>query len=94
MERTPHVMLVGDGATNFAIAQGMPRENLLTPEAESSYLEWKRSCSDGKGHDTLGFSRWMVRAISPLQVTHERIWRASLPGRVGDSPIIGAGFML
>ncbi len=36
MERTPHVLLVGDGALQFALQQGFPKETLLTPESEQA----------------------------------------------------------
>ncbi|HEX8023349.1 isoaspartyl peptidase/L-asparaginase, partial [Mucilaginibacter sp.] len=40
MEKTPHVMLVGEGATQFAVEQGMKKEKLLTPETEKIWKEW------------------------------------------------------
>ena len=40
MEKTPHVLLVGDGALQFAIEQGFPKEDLLTPESEQAWREW------------------------------------------------------
>jgi len=40
MEKTPHVMLVGDGALQFALAQGFERTNLLTPSSEKAWKEW------------------------------------------------------
>src|ERR1700759_5158313 len=43
MEKTPHVMLVGDGATEFAVEQGFKREKLLTPESEKSWKEWLKT---------------------------------------------------
>jgi N4-(beta-N-acetylglucosaminyl)-L-asparaginase len=44
MERTPHVMLVGEGAQQFAVAQGFPLEpQKLSPDAESAYREWLKT---------------------------------------------------
>lgn len=40
MEKTPHVMLVGDGALQFALQQGFKKENLLTPKSEKDWQEW------------------------------------------------------
>ena len=40
MEKTPHVLLVGDGALQFALQQGFPKEDLLTPESEQAWREW------------------------------------------------------
>jgi N4-(beta-N-acetylglucosaminyl)-L-asparaginase len=44
MERTPHVMLVGEGAQQFAVAQGFPLEpQKLSPDAEKAYREWLKT---------------------------------------------------
>src|SRR5690606_24845855 len=40
MEKTPHVMLVGEGALQFALENGFKKENLLTPESEKAWKEW------------------------------------------------------
>lgn len=45
MERTGHVMLVGEGAERFAVAHGFPRENLLTEESRKTWLLWKETMS-------------------------------------------------
>ena len=47
MERTPHVLLVGEGATQFAVEQGFTREQLLTPESREAWQKWLQS---GKGY--------------------------------------------
>ena len=93
MERTPHVMLAGEGATQFALANGMPETNLLTSEAAARYEEWKRvnpSLRKQSGHDTLGIlaidsAGHLAGACTTSGLAFK------LPGRVGDSPIIGAG---
>ena len=43
MEKTPHVLLVGQGALQFALAEGFPREKLLTPEADKAWREWRKT---------------------------------------------------
>nr|1AYY_A Chain A, GLYCOSYLASPARAGINASE [Elizabethkingia meningoseptica]1AYY_C Chain C, GLYCOSYLASPARAGINASE [Elizabethkingia meningoseptica]2GAC_A Chain A, GLYCOSYLASPARAGINASE [Elizabethkingia meningoseptica]2GAC_C Chain C, GLYCOSYLASPARAGINASE [Elizabethkingia meningoseptica]2GAW_A Chain A, GLYCOSYLASPARAGINASE [Elizabethkingia meningoseptica]2GAW_C Chain C, GLYCOSYLASPARAGINASE [Elizabethkingia meningoseptica]2GL9_A Chain A, Glycosylasparaginase alpha chain [Elizabethkingia meningoseptica]2GL9_ len=43
MEKTPHVMLVGDGALEFALSQGFKKENLLTAESEKEWKEWLKT---------------------------------------------------
>ena len=95
MERTPHIMLCGAGALEFALAQGFKKQNLLTPESEA---EWRRWLVDAKytpvvnieNHDTIGM---LVRdgegRLSGACTTSGMAWK--MHGRVGDSPIIGAG---
>src|SRR3954467_6531167 len=46
MERTNHLMLVGEGAQKFAIAHGFPKENLLTERSRKIWLLWKETMSD------------------------------------------------
>jgi N4-(beta-N-acetylglucosaminyl)-L-asparaginase len=43
MEKTPHVMLVGDGALQFAISQGFKKENLLVEASEKEWKEWLKT---------------------------------------------------
>lgn len=93
MERTPHVLLVGEAATQFALANGMNEANLLTDEARRRYEEWKQKQAQERktsGHDTLGIlaidsSGQLAGACTTSGLAFK------LPGRVGDSPIIGAG---
>jgi N4-(beta-N-acetylglucosaminyl)-L-asparaginase len=98
MEKTPHVLLVGEGARLFALEQGFPLETLLTPE---SVAEWERRrppprpplpppAGPPDSHDTvtvlaLDQSGAMAGVCSTSGLAHK------LPGRVGDSPLIGAG---
>ncbi|RYU91549.1 glycosylasparaginase [Mucilaginibacter terrigena] len=105
MEKTPHVMLVGDGATQFAVEQGFKKEKLLTPE---SYRDWKKWLKTAKyspvlnienkqhrpgskyNHDTIGMLALDAKGnISGACTTSGMAFK--LHGRVGDSPIIGAG---
>src|ERR1700743_1995021 len=43
MEKTPHVMLAGEGATQFAIEQGFKKEELLTPESRAAWEKWRKT---------------------------------------------------
>jgi len=95
MERTPHVMLVGEGARQFALDEDFPEQDLLTPEAEAAWHKWL--AEDGtyaprvnpEAHDTIGLLA-IDRAgdLSGACTTSGQMWK--LRGRVGDSPIIGA----
>lgn len=103
MERTPHVLLVGDGALQFALEQGFPREELLTRESETAWREWLKSAKyrpssagpggkpgDASNHDTIGMLAIDAAGnLSGACTTSGMAWK--LHGRVGDSPIIGAG---
>ncbi|HWG11040.1 MAG TPA: N(4)-(beta-N-acetylglucosaminyl)-L-asparaginase [Rhodanobacteraceae bacterium] len=108
MERTPHVLLAGDGALEFAMQQGFPREELLTPESDKAWHEWLKSSHyqpvansemrdyglgtpGGKNnHDTLGMLAIDAQGrLAGACTTSGMAWK--LHGRVGDSPIIGAG---
>jgi len=143
MEHTGHVMLVGEGAERFAVAQGFPRENLLTEHSRKIWLLWKETHSDWWGPG-LSDPQWKKRIPGPPQsenfqmrikrmeevaaglgIAPEQRMKAirkvlfpptgtihcsalnekgeisgctttsglawKLPGRCGDSPIIGAG---
>ncbi len=98
MERTPHVMLVGEGALQFARDEGFPEQNLLTPAAEQAWREWLQESRyepriDGDRHDTIGMLvRDMAGGLAGACSTSGLAFK--LPGRVGDSPIIGAGLFV
>ena len=102
MEKTPHVMLAGEAATRFALDKGFREENLLSPRARAAYEQWRSArgaaqprVNDPPGvestnHDTIGILA--VDAAGTLAGACTTSGRAyKLPGRVGDSPIIGAG---
>ncbi len=108
MEKTPHVMLVGEGATQFAVEQGFKREELLTPELKKAWQDWLKTASykpqanietksyglgtpgGAKNHDTIGMLAIDARGnLSGACTTSGMAWKVR--GRVGDSPIIGAG---
>jgi isoaspartyl peptidase/L-asparaginase-like protein (Ntn-hydrolase superfamily) len=90
-EKTPHVMLVGKGAEWFAIQNGFPLETLLTPE---SVAEWEknrpRKKVEPKGHDTVAvLANDGKGRLGGVCTTSGLSYK--VPGRVGDSPLIGAG---
>ncbi len=112
MEKTPHVLLVGDGALQFALQQGFPREELLTQESRTAWEEWQKTNNykpvanseiasygtsgahelpGGKSnHDTIGMLAIDAHGdLAGACTTSGMAWK--LHGRVGDSPIIGAG---
>jgi N4-(beta-N-acetylglucosaminyl)-L-asparaginase len=132
MEQTDHVMLVGQGALDFAKAWGFPEENLLTSRSRTAWLTWKASLKDPSGHSNwsdgldapppnkIGELKRMFpeaneellawaweMAVHPttgtinclalnakgemsgVTTTSGLAWK--IAGRVGDSPIIGAG---
>jgi len=112
MEKTPHIMLAGEGALQFALAQGFKKENLLTAESEKAWKEWVKTSKYNpvinienqktgdldprqlpggpENHDTIGMlaidSHGMMGGAC---TTSGAAWK--LRGRIGDSPIIGAG---
>jgi N4-(beta-N-acetylglucosaminyl)-L-asparaginase len=96
MEKSPHVLLVGEGATQFAAAHGMKEQDLLTDHAKQEYAKWKQQHPDRaktSGHDTIGMLAIDVEGrLSGGCSTSGLAYK--LPGRVGDSPIIGAGLCL
>jgi N4-(beta-N-acetylglucosaminyl)-L-asparaginase len=105
MEKTPHVMLVGEGATQFAIEQGFKKEKLLQADSEKAWKEWLKKAEykpvinieNSKGlpgnqynHDTIGMLALDAKGnISGACTTSGMAFK--MHGRVGDSPIIGAG---
>ena len=98
MEDTPHVMLSGSGALDFAISKGFKQENLLTEASKNDWIKWKDK-SDYKpiinieNHDTI--SMLLIdqnRDLYGACTTSGAAWK--MHGRVGDSPIIGAGLFL
>ncbi len=135
LERTDHLLIVGEGALRFALAHGFKKEDLLTEDSRKIWMKWKETMSDedawgpspkhphpvsassasGKRVSSLGlsseeiaFNNWaadIIRRrptgtinclavdanndISGVTTTSGLAWK--IPGRVGDSPIIGAG---
>ncbi len=95
MEKTPHVMLVGDGALQFALEQGFKKEKLLTPDSEKEWREWLKTADykpvvNIENHDTIGMIALDQKGnLSGCCTTSGMAFK--MHGRVGDSPIIGAG---
>ena len=96
MEKTPHVMLAGEGARQFAISEGMPmEEEILHPDSEKEYLEWLeeqeyRPIINIENHDTIGMVGLDANGNLAGSCTTSGL-AFKMHGRVGDSPIIGAG---
>jgi N4-(beta-N-acetylglucosaminyl)-L-asparaginase len=104
MEKTPHVLLVGEGAQQFAVQQGFEKKPLLTPEAKQAWQEWLKTAQykpqinaeraklpgNKENHDTLGMLALDANGnLAGACTTSGMAWK--LHGRVGDSPIVGAG---
>ena len=104
MEKTPHVMLVGQGAQQFAVAQGFEKTPLLTDAARQAWREWQKTTQytpqinaerrqrpgDASNHDTLGILALDANGrLAGACTTSGMAWK--MHGRVGDSPIVGAG---
>ena len=95
MEKTPHVILSGEGALRFALDQGFEKEVLLTEKAKAAYKKWLvKSEYDPviniENHDTIGMLAIDANNdISGACTTSGAAYK--MHGRVGDSPIIGAG---
>ena len=98
MEKTPHVMLVGDGALQFAVSQGFEKINLLTPESEKEWKDWLKTSEykpvvNIENHDTIGMIALDEHGnLSGACTTSGMAFK--MHGRVGDSPIIGAGLFV
>ena len=112
MEKTPHVILVGDGALQFALDQGFKKTNLLTPKSEALWKEWLKTSNyqprmnienelykkdpmpGGKdNHDTIGLIAMDAKGnIAGGCSTSGMAYK--MRGRVGDSPVIGAGLFV
>lgn len=100
MERTPHVMLVGENAKRFALQAGFVEEELLTEAARERWLAWRSNQTGAEvahfdrlskeGHDTIGLCALDKNGnLAAGCTTSGLAWK--LPGRVGDSPIVGSG---
>lgn len=104
LKYTDHIMLVGEGAKQFALSYGFKEEDLLTPESRQLWLTWRAN----RGHEddwvdvpdkepmvvrpTGTINLDVVNAkgeLSSITTTAGLAWK--IPGRAGDSPIVGAG---
>ncbi len=101
---TDHVLLVGPGATRFALSYGFKEEDLLTERSREAWLRWRarRGPDDNwievpddemlsrEEHGTINMNAVNARGdVSSVTTTSGLAWK--IPGRVGDSPIVGAG---
>jgi N4-(beta-N-acetylglucosaminyl)-L-asparaginase len=106
MERTDHVMLVGEGALRFARAHGFEEANLLTEKSRLRWLKWKENLSpeddwfppaDGVYRDKAGRPSGTINVLAVdtagdvAGCTTTSGLAYKIPGRLGDSPIVGAG---
>ena len=113
MDKTPHVQLVGEGALQFALANGFTIEELLTPESRKTWLNWLKNAKydpmtipklleernrkqipgQVNNHDTIGMLAMDAAGdLSGACTTSGMAFK--MRGRVGDSPIIGAGLFV
>jgi len=95
MEKTPHVVLVGEGAQQFALQNGFPKDEYQNPAARKAYDEWLKKSEykpiiNIENHDTIGILAMDKNGdVSGACTTSGLSYK--MRGRVGDSPIIGAG---
>ncbi len=103
MDYTDHIMLVGEGAKRFALAMGFKEQDLLTEKTRQDWLRWKARLNKDDAwldHDddvaikfttgTINMNAVDARGdISSVTTTSGMAWK--IPGRIGDSPVIGAG---
>ena len=103
MDYTDHVMLVGPGARKFAVAMGFKTQNLLTEKSRQDWMRWKSRLNandfwlDHSEDIKIKFTTGTINMnavtasgdIASVTTTSGMAWK--IPGRVGDSPIIGAG---
>jgi len=95
MEKTPHVMLVGEGAQLFAISEGIPLSTYINPEAQKAWQEWMKTSEykpviNIENHDTIGLIAMDRDGDLAGSCTTSGL-AYKMRGRVGDSPIIGSG---
>lgn len=95
MEKTPHVMLAGEGALQFALANGFKKQPLLTEESKKAWKKWLKTSEykpviNIENHDTIGIIALDANGnLSGACTTSGMAYK--MHGRIGDSPIIGAG---
>ncbi|MBK9192030.1 MAG: N(4)-(beta-N-acetylglucosaminyl)-L-asparaginase [Crocinitomicaceae bacterium] len=98
MEDTPHIMLVGDGAYEFAISKGFPRNEFKSEKAQEAWQEWLKTSEykpiiNRENHDTIGMIALDNNGnLSGACTTSGLSYK--MRGRLGDSPIIGAGLFV
>lgn len=95
MEKTKHVMLSGEGALRFALNEGFKKENLLTEKSKAAWEKWLaenkyKPVSEPYNHDTIGILA-IDKNNNIAGACSTSGWAYKMHGRVGDSPILGAG---
>eukprot|EP00752_Nemacystus_decipiens_P001486 g1460.t1 len=101
LERSPHSVLVGEGATNFALRNGIEAADNLTDDARQQFEEWKTQhreeaevagalADQDESHDTVGVICLDDKG-SLCAGTSTSGWKFKHPGRVGDAPVVGSG---
>ncbi|MEN9442237.1 MAG: hypothetical protein RLZ33_2314 [Bacteroidota bacterium] len=101
MDKTQHVMLVGAGAKKFALEHGFETIKTPIPEVKAEYKKWKKENADlfkkpeinHENHDTIGLLAMDQYGNFSGACTTSG-WAYKMHGRVGDSPIIGAGLFI
>jgi N4-(beta-N-acetylglucosaminyl)-L-asparaginase len=103
MDHTDHILLVGEGARRFALQMGFEEQDLLTPESRREWLRWKARRGAGGAwlepgaetevrstHGTINLNAVDARGdLGSVTTTSGLSWK--IPGRAGDSPVLGAG---
>ncbi|MFZ5623331.1 MAG: N(4)-(beta-N-acetylglucosaminyl)-L-asparaginase [Gemmatimonadota bacterium] len=104
LKYTNHILLVGEGAKRFALSFGFKEEDLLTPQSREKWLRWR--ANRGQNDDWLDVPEGEPMAARPTGTINLNVINAAgdissvtstsglawkIPGRVGDSPIVGAG---
>tara|TARA_B100001250_G_scaffold398240_1_gene406216 strand:+ start:461 stop:1411 length:951 start_codon:yes stop_codon:yes gene_type:complete len=96
MEETKHVMLVGEGARQFAVSNGFKEIDLLTAKSKKEWKKWlkeRREMTPHETHDTISVLVQDKNGDLAGACTTSG-WAYKMHGRVGDSPIIGAGLFV
>ncbi len=98
MEETPHVLLAGKGAEEFAVSQGFKHQNLLTEKSKKIWEDWKvkseyKPIINIENHDTIGMLAMDKNGNLSGGCTTSGL-AFKMHGRVGDSPIIGSGLFV
>ena len=98
MEKTPHVMLVGSGAERWALENGFTRNEMEIPEVKKAWQEWLvkseyKPIANIENHDTIGMVAMDTNGKLAGSCTTSGM-AYKIHGRVGDSPIIGAGLFV
>ena len=104
LKYTDHILLVGEGAKRFALSYGFREEDLLTPESREAWLRWRANLNPTDAYLDVPDTEHLVVPqtgtincnavtaagdVASVTTTSGLSWK--VPGRVGDSPIVGAG---